>query len=421
MARLLYSLLLVLAAPLILIRLWWRGRQQPGYRRHLGERFGHYAEAPSASPAPTLWLHAVSVGEMRAAQPLVEALCRDFPEHRLLVSCMTPTGRETAQVLYGAFATVVYAPYDFPGAGGHFLDHFRPRLGLLMETEIWPNLLAAAHQRQIPVVLGNARLSARSAAGYTRLAPLVRPAFAALSEADAARLAALGAPPASVCGNVKFDVTPAPQLLALGQGWRNRIGSRPVVLAASTRDGEEALLLEAFARIRRPGTLLLLVPRHPQRFDEVAVRVQNAGYSLQRRSLDFPERETQVWLGDSMGEMAAYYACADLVVMGGSLKPFGSQNLIEAAACGCPVLVGPSDYNFAQATADALEAGAARRVSPDPAALAASIEQLLADEALRGRMREAALRFADAHRGATARTVAVIEKVLRETTLPAAR
>ena len=275
----------------------------------------------------------------------------------------------------GHRVSYVYAPYDFPGAVARFFRHFRPVLGLFMETELWPNLLAAGHRAGVPLVLVNARLSARSAAGYARLPLLFRPAFGLLSavaaqtEGDGGRLAALGADPITVCGNLKFDVTPAEDKLALGQGWKAALGDRPVWLAASTRDGEEALVLDALEHLAIPGLLLVLVPRHPQRFDGVADLVRQRGLSLVRRSEGLPGPETRVWLGDSLGEMPAYYACADLALIGGSLLPFGGQNLIEAAACGCPVLVGPHTFNFAQAAADAVACGAARRL-PGPEALA---------------------------------------------------
>jgi 3-deoxy-D-manno-octulosonic-acid transferase len=418
--RRLYTLAFRLALPLILLRLLWRGRRQPGYREGVGERFGSYGRRPPRGDVAPLWLHAVSVGEMRAAEPLLRALRAAHPELPLLLTCMTPTGRETARSLYGDLATIVWLPYDLPGACERFLHHFAPRAGVLMETEIWPNLIAACARRRVPLLLVNARLSERSAAAYRRVAALVRPALAALtavgaqSAADADRLASLGAPAPAVCGNLKFDVTPRPELLALGEAWRQRIGARPVWLAASTREGEEATVLAAFGILRRrlPGALLILVPRHPQRFDEAAALASAAGFSLARRSLALPSADVAVWLGDSMGEMAAYYAAAELALIGGSLKPFGAQNLIEACACGCPVLIGPSDFNFRQATADALAAGAARRVDADPQEIATAAAALLADRPSLAAMRAAAGRFAGAHRGATARTLALIEPLL---------
>jgi 3-deoxy-D-manno-octulosonic-acid transferase len=420
MARLVYCFFLYLGAPLVWLRLLWRSRKQPEYLRHLGERWGFYPNRPARQ---CIWVHAVSVGETRAAQPLVEALLAAWPDHVLLLTGMTPTGRDAGHQVYGDRVVQAYLPYDYPGAVGRFFRHFRPHFGILMETEVWPNLLAAARHAGVPVALANARLSERSARGYARFGALARPAFASLAAvaaqtgADAARLRNLGAEEVEVCGNLKFDVTPAPEKIELGRQWRAAVGVRPVWLAASTREGEEPLVLRAFARLTHPDALLVLVPRHPQRFDEVASLVEQAGYSLERRSKQLPAPDTRVWLGDSMGEMAAYYALADVAFIGGSLLPLGGQNLIEAAACGCPVLIGPHTFNFAQATEDAIAAGAARRVA-DPEELGERIEELLRDRAGLEEMRSAAGAFAAAHRGATARTVALISRLTRD---PAAR
>lgn len=417
MARVVYSLFFYLAQPLVWVRLLWRSRKQPEYRHHLGERYGFHNRPP---PARLLWLHAVSVGETRAAEPLIKALLETYPDHSLLLTHMTPTGRATGAELiakYGERLLQAYLPYDLPDACARFLDHFKPRLGLLMETEIWPNLIAAAHQRSLPISLINARLSARSQRGYRRFAPLIRPALeslravAAQTPADAERLAAIGARRVEVFGNIKFDVTPAPEKLQLGSTWRQATGARPICLAASTRDGEEVLILDAFTRIDVPGLLLVLVPRHPQRFAEVAALVEERKLASCRRSENaMPTDETRVWLGDSMGEMPAYFAAADLALMGGTLLPFGGQNLIEAAACGCPVLVGPHTFNFAQAAEDAVACGAALRViDADGAARAA--ENLLKNRAALEAMRRAATEFSQVHRGATARTMALIREI----------
>lgn len=412
MARLLYSLLFYLASPLIWLRLLWRSRKQPEYLQHLAERYGFYGQAV---PARLIWVHAVSVGETRAAQPLIEGLLARWPEHRILLTCMTPTGREAGRAVYGERVLQAYLPYDYPGAAQRFFCHFAPAFGVLMETEIWPNLMAASRHRGVPVILANARLSARSARGYGRLAALVRPAFAALAgvcaqtAGDAGRLSAQGASPVEICGNIKFDVAPAEDKLALGDAWRQAIARRPVWLAASTREGEEELILAAWQRLALAGSLLVLVPRHPQRFAEVANLLAQRGLVWQRRSAAMPDAGTEVWLGDSMGEMAAYYRLADVAFIGGSLLPLGGQNLIEAAACGCPVVVGPHTFNFLQATTDAIAAGAALRVA-DEAALAETLRQLLADAEKLAAMRQAAGDFAQAHRGATQRTLAFIEQ-----------
>ncbi|MEN3371409.1 lipid IV(A) 3-deoxy-D-manno-octulosonic acid transferase [Dechloromonas sp. ZS-1] len=416
MVRLAYALLWYCLTPLIWLRLAWRARKQPEYLQNLGERYGFYRQTPFNK---LIWVHAVSVGETRAAQPLIEGLLAQWPEHRILLTGMTPTGRQTGAEVYGARfgerVIQVYLPYDYPGAVRRFFAHFNPAFGVLMETEIWPNLLAAAKTAGVPVVLANARLSARSARGYGRFDALVRPAFAALAgvaaqtSGDARRLGELGAPTVDVCGNLKFDVTPGPDKLLLGQRWRAALNGRPVWLAASTREGEEPLILAAWRQVAPSGALLVLVPRHPQRFDAVAALVREAGLSCVRRSDGLPQADTAVWLGDSMGEMVAYYALADLAFIGGSLLPLGGQNLIEAAACGCPVLVGPHTFNFLQATEDALSAGAARRIQ-DETDLGAAVVGLLADPVQLAGMREAAVSFARAHQGAAGRTLAFIAR-----------
>jgi len=412
MARLAYSLLLYLITPLIWLRLLWRGRKQPEYLANLGERYGFYRQP---APPKLIWVHAVSVGETRAAQPLIEGLQARWPEHRILLTGMTPTGRAAGQEVYGDKVIQAYLPYDYPGAVARFLRHFSPAFGVLMETEIWPNLLANAKAHGVPVVLANARLSVRSARGYGRFSGLVGPAFASLSgvaaqtRGDAERIAALGAKTVEVCGNLKFDVTPPAEKIALGQKWRQAIGNRRIWLAASTREGEESLVLEAWRRVAIPDALLVLVPRHPQRFEEVAALLQQQGISVVRRSHGLPAPDTQVWLGDSMGEMAAYFTLADLSFIGGSLLPLGGQNLIEAAACGCPVLVGPHTFNFLQATEDAIAAGAAQRVD-NPEMLGAAAERLLNGPAELAAMRAAASEFACAHQGAAGRMLTLIEQ-----------
>jgi len=412
MIRFLYSLVLYLAAPAIWLRLLWRSRRQPEYLQQLPERYGFY---PQAAYPRLIWVHAVSVGETRAAQPLIAGLMARWPEHRILLTGMTPTGREAGAQVYGDRVIQAYLPYDYPVAVRRFFDHFKPDFGVLMETEIWPNLLAAAKVRQLPVILANARLSARSARGYGRLAGLVGPAFAALSgvaaqtASDAERLSELGARRVEVCGNLKFDVVPAPEKVLLGQQWREAVGQRQVWLAASTREGEEALIIEAWCALNKHDALLVLVPRHPQRFDEVAAMLAAQGIAMSRRSERLPDTATQVWLGDSMGEMAAYFSLADLAFIGGSLLPLGGQNLIEAAACGCPVLVGPHTFNFLQATNDAIAAGVARRVE-NPQQLASEVARLLQEARELAAMRAAAGAFMQAHQGATQRMLALIAR-----------
>jgi len=410
--RFLYTLALRLALPLILLRLWWRGRREPGYRRSIGERFGRYAGKLAERRDRVLWIHAVSVGEARAAAPLVRALEAAHPDHAILITCTTAAGREAIRQVYGETVLSSYLPYDFSGAVQRFLEHFRPRLGILMETEVWPNLVEACARLRVPVLLANARMSEKSARGYARFPGLSRPAFAALSlvcaqsEADAARLRALGAPRVEVTGNLKFDATPDARQLEQGRAWRAKIG-RPVVLLASTRDGEERMLLEVFP----PGPeLIVVVPRHPQRFDEVA------GLADSRRTKKpFPGEKERVHLGDTMGEMAFYLGACDVAVIGGSFVPLGGQNLIEALAAGTPVVCGPSMFNFAEATRLAVEAGAAVQ-SADVASAVQLVDRLLKEPQKRSDMSKAGRRLCEMHRGATDRHIAACRQLLEPAT-----
>ncbi len=404
--RKLYTALLRIALPLVLARLWWRGRREPGYRSAVAERFGFYA---TQQKAKVLWIHAVSVGEVRAAAPLVRALHEMLPEHGILMTCTTAAGRETLKQLYGESVIAAYLPYDFPRAVQRFLEHFRPCLGVLMETEIWPNLLAQCAEYHVPVLLANARMSERSARGYRRWRRLTGPAFASLAAAcaqsaeDARRLSGLGVREVSVSGNLKFDVQPDAGQLAAGRAWRAALG-RPVLLLASTRDGEEALLLKEIPR--EGGLLVLVVPRHPQRFDEVAQMAD-----ARRTRQEMPARHHRIHLGDTMGEMAFYYAASDVALIGGSFLPLGGQNLIEALAAGTPVVVGPSMFNFAEATRLALEAGAALQ-APDAASAVRQALELLGDERRRAAMASAGRELCLAHRGATERHLAACRRLI---------
>lgn len=419
MIRLLYRLLLWAAFPLIFLYLLKRSRKQPQYRRHWSERLGFYP--PRTVAEQPVWLHAVSVGEMRATAPLVRALRERDPSCPVLLTCMTPTGRATARELFGEQAEIVFLPYDYPGAVRRFLRHFRPQKGLLMETELWPNLIHACADAGIPLVLANARLSQKSLDGYLKVKPLLAPAMARLagvlaqSPADAQRLRELGAGVVEVMGNIKFDNLPQQELVERGQRWKASLAGRRLLLFASSRDGEEALLLEALTRAGWPGDLLLLlVPRHPQRFGEVAGLLAGQGLKTVRRSAwqgEALEGDVRVLLGDSMGEMTAWFASADVVVMGGSVLSFGSQNLIEACAVGAPVLLGPSVFNFAQAAELALACGAALQ-QPDADRIVHSALQLLDDPLAREKMGRAGQEFAAAHRGATQRLLDYLERRL---------
>lgn len=412
-----YSSLLRLLEPAYLLRLWLRGRREPLYRHALGERFGRYARTTRDDSAPgRLWLHAVSLGETRAAQALIEALRARRPGLRLLLTHGTATGLAAGRGLLRAGDVQAWLPYDSPGAVRRFLRRFRPRLGVMMETEVWPNLLMAASEAGVPMVLANARLSEKSRRQGQRFDNLLRPAvqsFAmvlAQTDADAERLRERGARKVDVLGNLKFDLTPEPALVAQGQQWRKLL-DRPVLLAAVTRDGEEASLLEAWTAFKNASTeikpLLVLVPRHPQRFDEVAALVVAHGLTLARRSswhemLPAQALKAEVWLGDSMGEMALYYGLGQVALLGGSFAPLGGQNLIEAAACGCPVVMGPHTFNFAAAADLSIEAGAAFRATDMAQGLARAL-QLLSQPTSQAEACAAALKFAARHRGAAQR------------------
>jgi 3-deoxy-D-manno-octulosonic-acid transferase len=423
MLKRLYTALWWLALPLLPLRLWWRGRREPGYREHVGERFGRYASSAAVPEGDILWVHAVSLGETRAAAPLIARLREDHPRATILLTHMTATGREAGRALAGDRIIQAWLPYDVPFAVNAFLDRFKPRAGMLMETEVWPNLVAACAARGLPLFLVNARLSEHSLAGYRRLAALTQPMFAALrgvaaqTADDAARLATAGARDIVVTGNLKFDVVVPDAALALGRELRGRFGTeRQVWLAASTRDGEEALILDAMARTALPdGALTVLVPRHPQRFGAVADLLSARGIPFRRRSenRDVPA-DVSVVLGDSIGELLAYCASADVAFVGGSLEPLGGHNLIEPIAIGTPTLVGPHTFNFAEATARAVEAGAAVRVT-DADALALRVSALLGDPAQRAELRTAALAFRAAHRGAVDRLAAWLNKRLPDT------
>jgi 3-deoxy-D-manno-octulosonic-acid transferase len=431
-----YSLLMRLALPALLLRLWWRGRAEPLYRVALGERLGRYAKArlnntpradtPGLAGSPRwLWVHAVSLGETRAVAPLIGALRVKRPGLHLLLTHGTATGRDAGTALLMAGDQQVWLPFDTPGAATRFLRHFRPAVGVMVETEVWPNLMAAAERERVPMVLANARLSERSARRGQRLAALMRPTAARLglvlaqTQPDADRLIEAGAPNVSVCGNLKFDLTPDAALTARGGLWTHE-SRRGVVLAMSTREGEESMLLDAWRRFNAPRPLLVIVPRHPQRFDDVAALIESAGFTVSRRSswIDDsapPTATYDVWLGDSIGEMAAYCASAQVALLGGSFAPLGGQNLIEAAACGCPVVMGPHTFNFADVAERALAEGAAQRVANMADGVALAVEITTAGESaarlLIGRVQATA--FARRHRGAARRMADEILALVR--------
>jgi 3-deoxy-D-manno-octulosonic-acid transferase len=433
--RLIYSFLWWLALPIVRLRLWWRTDKEPGYALHVGERFAR--DLPQLT-GKVIWVHAVSVGETRAAAPIIKGLLKQFRDHRILLTHMTPTGRAAAEIVYAPFGERVqshYLPYDLMTYASRFFEACKPSFGVIMETEIWPNVLRAAKQKNIPVFLANARLSVRSAKGYARMGSLTREALAdfkgiaAQSHEHAVRFRALGAKDVQVFGNMKFDVNEPAEAAQKADLLRSRISTRLaeprlILCCASTREGEETLILRALVqRIKNnqwsDRLLLLIVPRHPTRFDEVAQLSCNYKLVTARRTDEAPiSSNVQVLIGDSMGEMAAYYRVSQLAFVGGSLLPFGSQNFIEACAAGCPVLLGQHTYNFAEAAQLALKANAALTIKDADEMLLRAYQLLIGEKRAPGErsdnptpktreaMTAAGLEFAAEHRGASSSTIA---------------
>lgn len=421
--RCIYTIALYLALPFFVLRLWWQGRSQRGYRQRIGERFGL---APARADArPLVWLHAVSVGEVQASMPLVAGLCRRFPDHRLLVTTTTATGAEHARRVFGEQVAHAWFPYDTPDAVARFLRRTRPALLLLMETELWPNLLRACARRRIPSLLVNARLSERSLRRYMRLRPLVAAMLrdltgvAAQTEADAERLRTLGMRPGRtrVTGSLKFDVRLPDDLETRVEACRGDCGpGRPVWIAASTHEGEEEQVLTAHARVRDelPSALLLLAPRHPVRAPQVAELIERRGFSCRRRSAgEVCEAGTQVYLIDTLGELIPFFGAVDAAFVGGSLVAVGGHNLLEPAAVSRPIVSGPHHFNFAE-IGERLRAAGALSVVEDSSTLAAEILALLRDPATRRRRGEAARSVVDQCTGAAERLLAWLDGILAD-------
>lgn len=429
----LYSLLMWLGQPLLRRKLARRAKQEPGYLEAVEERFGRYTQ-PAEAASELVWVHAVSLGETRTAALLLKALRARHPGLRILLTHGTATGRAEGLPVLQPGDVQVWQPWDSPGAVARFFEHFKPRLGLLMETEIWPNLVAGAQARAMPLVLVNGRLSEKSLRQALKMSPLSFPAYAALSavyaqtDDDARRFRQAGAAVSGVFGNLKFDASPDEAQQEKGKSWRRTL-AQPVMMFASSREGEEVQFLQqinataesehvlaAGAPPQEPGTRfrILLVPRHPQRFNEVEALVRQHGLRVSRRSgwadaaggpvADADALQADVWLGDSLGEMALYFAMSDVALLGGSFAPLGGQNLIEAAACGCPVVMGPHTFNFTEAAELAVEAGAARRVV-DMEQGVRTARKLMDRPEARAAAVAAGLAFADRNRGATARTL----------------
>lgn len=417
-----YRAITVVALPLASLYLMWRSRKQPAYKKYWDERFA-WGTFPPRSARPRVWVHAVSLGETNAARPLIEMMLKRWPEIDVLLTHMTPTGREAGKKIVMALGPErirqCYLPYDAPYAVGKFFRQTQPTMGVIMETEVWPNLMHEAQRRGIPMVLANARESAKSQREAQRFLQVMRPAFAAFSavlaqsEEDKERLESLGARNVKVCGSVKFDIRPNLSQSAAAHSWRQSLG-RPVMTIASTRRGEEVRFAKAFAakRERLGNALLLIVPRHPERFAEVLETLREAGLKVCRRSEILSPREipadTDVLLGDSMGEMSFYCALSDMTAMGGSFEPFGSQNVIEPAMAGSPLVVGPSTFNFDKIVRDGLAAQAMVRVA-DPEAAFDVFATWLDNEEERRAAGERALAFAKRHAGATARMLDEME------------
>jgi 3-deoxy-D-manno-octulosonic-acid transferase len=426
LSSILYNLLVWAAQPLLRRKLARRAVAEPGYAEAVPERFGHYTQ-PADAKGDRVWVHAVSMGEARAAGILLAALREAMPGVRVLLTHGTATGRAEGARLLQAGDVQVWQPWDTPAAVQAFLQHWRPRMGLLLETEVWPNLVRQSAQAGVPLALVNARMSEKSLRSALRWASLMRPTYAALAavwaqtEADAQRLRALGATVQAVTGNLKFDAQPDAGQCAQGQAWRSARAC-PVVLLASSREGEEAMWLQA---VQTSAQVLaqvqwLIVPRHPQRVDEVEQLLRTAGLPVSRRSAwdaagPRPQPQShaqpQVWLGDSLGEMALYYSLADVALLGGSFAALGGQNLIEAAACGCPVVMGPHTFNFLEAAQQAQAAGAALRVA-DMADAVRQAVLLCASVAAHRQAADAARGFSQAHKGAARRVAGLVRQCL---------
>jgi 3-deoxy-D-manno-octulosonic-acid transferase len=422
MNRLLYTLLFHLGLPVVAVRLWLRARKAPAYAKRIGERFA-FGLPPMQRGG--IWVHAVSVGESIAAAPMIRALLARYPQLPITVTCMTPTGSERIKALFANEPRIqhCYLPYDLPWAAGRFLKHIQPRLGVIMETELWPNHIHQCAKRGIPVVLANARLSERSARGYGRFAKLTRPmlaemsGFAVQTEAEVQRFRELGARPecVEVTGSIKFDLTIDPQLLVraaeLREQWHT--SQRPTWIAASTHAGEDEVVLAAHRQllVSHPDALLILVPRHPERFNSVHDLCQQQGFDTVRRSAgQAVSGSTSVLLGDTMGELLFLYALADCAFVGGSLVPNGGHNLLEPAALAKPVLSGPYLFNFLEIAALLRYAGALEEVS-DTAGLAKAVQQLFDQPAIATNMANAGLEVMRANQGALQRLMDILARV----------
>ena len=430
-----YSAVMWALQPLLRRKLKRRGQEEPGYLHAIEERFGYYTQAPSQRPTDGgyVWVHAVSLGETRAAAVLLQALRAAEPSIRILLTHGTATGRAQGVSLLHEGDVQVWQPWDTPAAVRRFLTQFKPRVGIILETELWPNWVAQCNKAKVPLVLVNARMSEKSMHQAQRLAWLSRPAYQGLSavlaqtQADTERLETLGAKVDAVLGNLKFDAKPDAEQLALAKTWKQKL-KRPVVLFTSSREGEEVMWLDILQALKDApldhqdhihAVHWLVVPRHPQRFDEVAALMAERGWNVSRRSqwTDGPDAEQQddvntIWLGDSLGEMALYYGLSDAALLGGSFAPLGGQNLIESTACGCPVIMGPHTFNFAEAAQLAEEAGAALRVEDMAQAVTTALQMVRFAPDENAHV-QACMTFSQAHRGAAQRTAQALLPYLK--------
>jgi 3-deoxy-D-manno-octulosonic-acid transferase len=422
--RYLYSAVLYVLLPFILLRMLIRSRQAPAYRQRIAERFGIIDEDTACQGRPVIWVHAVSVGETLAAAPLIEDLLKRYPDHRIVVTTTTPTGSERVQALFGDRVFHVYAPWDLPGAVSRFIGKLQPQLLLIMETELWPNMLHYAKRQGCSIVLANARMSARSASGYARFSTLVHDMLAKLdvvacqSADDGERLLTLGLPESAlhVTGSIKFDLELDADIRAranaLTRDWNT--SARKILIAASTHPGEDEQVLAAFKRLRESldNCLLLIVPRHPERFDDVFRQCENAGYRVVRRSTGrAPGPGDDIVIGDTMGELLLLLSLADVAIIGGSLVPHGGHNVLEASAWGVPVVTGPHMFNFAEISDLMVAAGAMVRLQ-DPVDLAPTLTELFSDEAGREHMGLQGQRVVADNRGAKKRLLALIDDTM---------
>ncbi|MEA9745462.1 lipid IV(A) 3-deoxy-D-manno-octulosonic acid transferase [Xanthomonas campestris pv. raphani] len=412
----LYSALLYLLLPVTVYHLVWRGFRVREYFNRWNERYASYTHACGR---PRVWVHAVSVGEVNAAAPLVNALRAQRPDIRWVITTITPTGSERVRALWGDAVDHVYLPYDVPGSVGRFLEHFRPRLALILETELWPNMLFGCRDRQIPVYILNARLSARSLRGYRVLAPLISRALrtvtcvAAQSQDDAGRFITLGARPDQVValGNLKFDIAAPAQLQDLVAQFRMQVpATRPVWIAASTHEGEEAAVADIHTQLLKQFSdlLLLWAPRHPERFPKVEALARDRGWTVTtRKAQQWPQARDQVFVVDTLGELMSFYACAQVAFVGGSLQPIGGHNLLEPAAVGTPAVTGPHLHNFSEISRRMREADAVT-ICEDAACVQHDLARLLGDPAQREAMAAAGLALVANGKGAVARTLVQI-------------